>query len=131
VRDRVITIGGATLYHPDGRPDALRDELEARPGDRDIRILLTHRPDAVLNLPSPSRTDLVVAGHTHGGQVALPFFGPVMTLTEVPRDVAAGGLFDLGGRHILVGRGVGRERFQAPPVRLGVPPNIPIVRLDS
>ena len=50
-------------------------ELETRPGGRDIRILLAHRPDVATQLATPSRVDLVVAGHTHGGRVQLPLSG--------------------------------------------------------
>ena len=54
-----------------------------------------------------------------------------MTLTSVPRPIAAGGLHDLDGNAIYVGRGVGLERAQAPQVRFGVRPNIGILTLDS
>lgn len=96
----------------------------------DVRILLAHRPDAVGLVPAAgARTDLVVAGHTHGGQVSFPLFGPLMTLTEVPRAVAAGGLHKMGERDIYVSAGVGCERAQAPKMRLGVLPSVAVVTL--
>ena len=129
VGDRAVTIGGSRLEYDAPSAVQTAHDLEARPGTDDIRILLTHRPDAVRNLPPHGRTDLTVAGHTHGGQVALPLIGPIMTLTEVPRAVAAGGSHDLDGRRIYVGRGVGLERNQAPQIRLLVPPNIGLLDL--
>jgi len=42
-------------------------------------ILLAHNPDVILDTAS-HRANLIVSGHTHGGQVRLPFFGPLTTL---------------------------------------------------
>lgn len=131
VGDRSLTIGGIGLDYDSPAAHAVVDELESAPGDVDIRILLAHRPDPVLARSAPSRIDLQVSGHTHGGQVAVPFVGPLLTLTAVPRHVAAGGLHDLDGHAIYVGRGVGLERGQAPQVRFGVRPSIGVLTLTS
>ena len=93
-----------------------------------VRILIGHKPDAI-DLVRETPVDLVVSGHTHGGQVSLPFFGPPLTLTGVPRHVAAGGLHELDGTPIYVSTGVGRERGNAPQLRLGVRPSIGIIDL--
>lgn len=127
--DRTITIGGIELDDASARATAVVCDLETRPGVDDVRILLAHRPDAVYDLPSGARTDLVVTGHTHGGQVAIPGFGPLMTLTGVPRAVAAGGVHELDGRRLFVGRGVGVERRQAPQIRLFVRPQVAVLTL--
>ncbi|MDQ3608021.1 MAG: phosphohydrolase [Actinomycetota bacterium] len=130
VGDRRLTIGGVGLrYRSAGARDVV-SRLERASGDDDVRLLLAHRPDTAFLLPPRPRTDLVVAGHTHGGQVALPFVGPLMAFTDVPLSVAAGGLHDLGqARRIYVSRGVGVERGQAPRVRLNVPPEISLLTL--
>ncbi|MDE0320343.1 MAG: metallophosphoesterase [Acidimicrobiaceae bacterium] len=93
-----------------------------------VRILIGHKPDAI-ELVRETPVDLAIAGHTHGGQVSLPFFGPPLTLTGVPRHVAAGGLHELYGTPIYVSTGVGRERGNAPQLRLGVRPSIGIIDL--
>ena len=73
--------------------------------------------------------DLTIAGHTHGGQVRIPFFGPPITLSRVPRRVAGGGLHELQGNAIYVSRGVGCERASAPRVRLNCPPEVSLLTL--
>lgn len=131
VGDRQVTIGGVEL---DVNAPAAREtveRLEHDPGEGDVRILVAHRPDAVLDLSPRSRIDLVIAGHTHGGQIVVPGFGPPLTLTHVPRAVAAGGLHALGGNRIYVSRGVGCERGQAPRIRLFCPPEISRIELGA
>jgi uncharacterized protein len=105
-------------------------EIESTGRRGDIRILLAHRPEAIRGLSPDSPIDLVVAGHTHGGQVQLPFFGPLMNVSSVPRSVAAGGLHTLNDRPIYVSRGVGWERGQAPRLRFLCPPEIAILTLE-
>jgi hypothetical protein len=135
VRGRDVTIGGVSLAIRDPEQSAhARDTvraLEADPGGRDLRILLSHAPDAVYALAKDSRVDLVVAGHTHGGQIVLPAIGPLLTLSRVPRFAAAGGLHQVesgGARHWLyVTRGIGMERLQAPRVRFLCPPEVSVL----
>lgn len=96
----------------------------------ELRLAMAHLPDAVAVLPDVG-VDLLIAGHTHGGQVVLPGFGPPLTLTRVPRRVAAGGLHELDGRRLYVSRGVGMERGWAPPLRLFCPPEITLLLFES
>lgn len=129
VRDRTVTIGGLQLaYWRPGARDFTR-RFERLPGRDDVRILIAHRPDVVLGMTPHTRVDLLAVGHTHGGQVQLPLVGPLSTASRVPRDVAGGGLHVLDGRALYVSRGVGVERGQAPRLRFGAPPEIPIVTL--
>lgn len=129
VGDRRLRIGGNRLQYWSPEAVDLRQELDAAPEDGTIRILLAHRPDAALDLPRDARVDLVVAGHTHGGQIVVPGLGPLFTASEVPRSVAAGGLHEIAGNPIYVGTGVGMERGQAPQVRLFARPTIGIIEL--
>ncbi len=129
--DRHITIGGVELRYDSPAATRLVERLEALPGADDVRILLGHRPDVVFRLRESSRVDLVVSGHTHGGQIVIPGFGPPMTLSGVPRNVAAGGLHVLDGNRIYVSRGVGCERAQAPRIRFLCPPEVSILTLNG
>ncbi len=127
LKGSVVRIGGITLF---GDERAAQRVAERLPDDdlADVRILLAHKPDAVELLEGRS-VDLMVSGHTHGGQVSLPFFGPPLTLSSVPRHVAAGGLHELDGTAAYVSTGVGRERGNAPQMRFGVRPSIGIIDL--
>ena len=127
LKGNVVTIGGITLFGDERAAQRVADRLSE---DRlaAVRILLAHKPDAVDYLEGRP-VDLLVSGHTHGGQVSLPFFGPPLTLSDVPRHVAAGGLHELGGTSVYVSTGVGRERANAPQLRFGVRPSIGIIDL--
>lgn len=129
VRDRAISIVGLRLRYWQASARGLAERFEDRLGTRDVRLLLTHRPDAMKWLARDTRIDLVVSGHTHGGQLQLPLVGPLTTASDLPRDVAAGGLHSLGGRRIYISRGIGVERGQAPRLRLGAPPEVSILTL--
>lgn len=130
VKDRTLTIGGAGPRLSDAADRTIRN-LEGGPSVEDVRILLSHYPDRVLALAPRSRVDLVVAGHTHGGQVRLPWIGPLMTFSSVPGRVAGGGLHELDGRRIYVSRGVGMERGPAPRLRVLTPPDVSLITLES
>jgi hypothetical protein len=125
---RAVVIGGAGLRV---RRQATQDfvaRFEQRAGD-ELRILVAHYPDVVLDLHHPPRVDLFIAGHTHGGQVRLPFFGPPITLSRVPRHVAAGGLHELNGRMLYVSRGIGAERGPAPQLRFNCAPEVSLLTI--
>jgi predicted MPP superfamily phosphohydrolase len=127
--DRRLTIGGVEMDYRSPRARETIDQLESDGGRGDIRILLSHRPDVMLELRRSSRIDLVAAGHTHGGQVVIPGFGPPIISSRLPRVVGAGGLHEIDGRTIYVSRGVGHERGQAPRLRFFCPPAIDLITI--
>lgn len=130
VRDRRLTLAGIDEARRDPESgQRTATALGAAPGGSDVRILLTHRPDALLWLRPATRVDLVIAGHTHGGQVQLPGIGPPILFSRLPRRVGAGGLHSLTGRRIYISRGVGMERGQAPGVRFGARPEVSVLTL--
>ncbi|MCC2672789.1 MAG: putative phosphohydrolase, partial [Armatimonadetes bacterium] len=94
----------------------------------DIRFLFGHSPDYVRALRPGDRVDLTLAGHTHGGQIVIPPFGPVMTLSRLPRKYS-GGLRNYDGFALHVSRGIGMERGLAPQVRFFCPPEISLLEV--
>lgn len=106
--------------------DSFNPALKLPPSDR-FHVVVGHGPDYALGL---SQGDLLLAGHTHGGQVRLPFFGPLVTFSAVPRAWAAG-VTDLSWRRTLVvSRGVGMERGPAPRLRFLCRPEIYVIRIE-
>lgn len=86
-------------------------------------ILLVHEPDV---LPQVLRhnVDLMLSGHTHGGQVRFPFLPP-MFLPKLGEDYVQG-LFRLGPTQLYVNRGVGTVSL---PFRFNCPPEITLITL--
>ncbi len=96
------------------------------PASRRFHLVAGHCPNFALG---STRGDLLLAGHTHGGQVRLPIIGPLVTMSRVPRGWAAG-LTELGaGRRLVVSRGVGMDRRGAPRVRLFCRPEVVVLDL--
>lgn len=94
-------------------------------------IVIGHAPDYMLwTLDDGHEPDaLMLAGHCHGGQLALPGFGPLFTLSAIPRRLAWGEVWQRGGTTLRVSRGVGHEQGQAPPLRLFSAPEIVVLDL--
>lgn len=79
-----------------------------------FHIVMGHSPNFSLG---EIDAELLVAGHTHGGQVQLPLIGPVVTLSQVPRSWASGITEIEPGKTLVVSRGIGMERGNAPRMR--------------
>jgi predicted MPP superfamily phosphohydrolase len=84
-------------------------------------LLLTHNPDVFPHVPAAVR--LVLAGHTHGGQVNFPFIGPPIVPSRYGQRYAAGHVVEQG-RHLYVATGIGTSIL---PVRFRVPPAITLL----
>jgi predicted MPP superfamily phosphohydrolase len=87
-------------------------------------LLMMHEPDAFPNVPD--RVSLTVAGHTHGGQVAVAGFAPVVP-SRFGRRYVRGHIVE-GGWHLIVSAGLGCSLL---PIRFGVPPEIVLVELGG
>lgn len=89
------------------------------------RILLTHSPDIVPDLPG--RVAVVFAGHTHCGQIVLPWLG-ALTFVSRYRDRFSCGVIDDLGQKVIVGAGLGTSVL---PLRYGAPPDSWLVTLSG
>lgn len=100
--------------------DSFDPFLQIGASDR-FEVLFGHAPDFALG---SVRADLLVAGHTHGGQVRLPFLGPLIRFSRVPAPWAAGVTRLDDGGVLVVSRGIGMERTNAPRLRILCRPEI-------
>lgn len=114
--DRFCLAGFGDLWE-DEHPAA--DALQGVDPDTP-RIVLSHNPDYAEYLPEGLRVDLMISGHTHGGQVFVPGKGT----PKIPSNYGqwyAGGICQGPHCPVVVSRGVGMAYL---PVRLGIPPEI-------
>ncbi|MFQ3548492.1 MAG: hypothetical protein SNJ70_01905 [Armatimonadota bacterium] len=95
--------------------------------DKTYNVVICHYPDISIN--PPKWADLILSGHTHGGQVRLPFIGPLVTFSRVSRDNAAGMSEMPNGGILYVNRGLGMESDPTPRIRFLCRPEISVFDL--
>ena len=84
-------------------------------------IAITHNPDSLLK--APPEISLMLAGHSHGGQVKFPFYGARAFVND-KRFMA--GYAEVDGKHVFVTSGIG---CTGPQIRFNVPPEIAVLKL--
>ncbi|KAA0973626.1 metallophosphoesterase [Paeniglutamicibacter gangotriensis] len=98
-----------------------------------LRIALSHAPyQRVLDTFTDAGTDLILAGHTHGGQVCIPGYGAVVTNCDLPTWRASGLTYwEHAGKStpLNVSAGIGTSRFA--PVRIACPPEAILLTLTD
>lgn len=94
--------------------------------DADVKILLTHSPGALRYLLE-KQVHLILIGHTHGGQIRIPFLGALYFPIRAMREYDAG-WFRRGETLIFVNRGLG---FAMIPLRFLCPREFAIITLTS
>ncbi len=121
VRRGPLAIGGLRDIYT-GRPDIPRtlDAMQALGG---APVMLSHGPDAFPLLPD--RSMLTLVGHTHCGQVALPFVGIVYVPSRYGTRYACG-VYREGARTMVVSAGVGTSGL---PIRLLAPPDVWLITI--
>jgi hypothetical protein len=130
LRKKALAIdrGGRRLWFA-GAGDYLEDHyfldevLHIIPRD-DCRIVLAHNPDSADSY-FKERSDLMLCGHTHGGQVSLPFYGPPI-VPVLNKNYTSGLKRSRKDQLVFISRGIGWAHF---PVRFNCLPEIPILEL--
>ena len=92
-----------------------------------FKILLSHSPDIMSDVREDMKIDLTITGHTHGGQVAIPFLSHHLIPIDNPSRYLMGLVKEPYG-YTYVNRGIGTLVF---PFRLGAPPEITCFNLNK
>ncbi len=114
-------------------PHIGRDRIDTINGGFDrgaaARIGVTHSPYLrVLDAFAAEGADLILAGHTHGGQICLPGYGALVTNCDLDRT-RVNGLSDYRGHPLHVSAGVGTNPYT--PIRLACPPEATLLTLTG
>lgn len=107
------------------RRDNLEKALRLRDAE-DTTVLLAHDP-VMFEEARRAGVELTLSGHTHGGQVAMPFFAKKLSLAQLTHKHFLG-LYREGESAVYVNAGLGTT---GPPLRLGVPPEIAVLVLRA
>ncbi len=108
------------VYHHDKLLEALYGVPKNAP-----RLLLAHSPD-VFDKASLEQINLVLAGHTHGGQVGIPFLVELSQYAN--RTIYMKGLFKKGKTQMYVNRGIGTKTL---PIRFLCRPEIAVIKVNA
>lgn len=116
-----LWLAGAGDFWEDHRP---LDELLGQIPESDCRLVLAHNPDSA-DSDFTARVDLMLSGHTHGGQVSIPLLGPPV-LPVRNRNYTSGLKQSKRGTNVFISRGIGWALL---PVRFNCLPEIVLLEL--
>lgn len=119
---RALHIAGVAV----GNEVRMRQMFAALP-QNELSVFLYHYPDLIAEV-AEQKIDVYCAGHTHGGQIALPFYGALITLSKFGKQYEAG-LYKVNQTSLYVNRGIGMEGGRAPRVRFWAPPEVTVIDL--
>jgi predicted MPP superfamily phosphohydrolase len=105
--------GGKTVALAGLQEAGSRDDVYESIKGANYRIVMNHTPD-LAEEAAEHGADLYLCGHTHGGQVRLPFWGAVITLSKTGKRFEAG-RYQIGNTTIYTNRGLGLETFNFMP----------------
>lgn len=95
--------------------------------NNEFSIFLYHYPDEIEDIAG-QKVDLYCAGHTHGGQIAIPFYGALTTLSKFDKKYESG-LYKVKDTWLYVNRGIGMEGGDVPRVRFCARPEITVIEV--
>ena len=125
----LVTVRGTRLWISGtgaARSGHLQRLMQERPKDA-VAVYIHHFPDSIEDAAALG-CDLYLCGHTHGGQVALPFYGALVTFARFGKRYERG-LYRVGSMWAYVNPGVGMEGGPAPRVRFWVRPELTVLEL--
>ncbi len=130
INGKMINIYGLTCTHRPGvDSQKLSKLLESAPPDGAANILLYHSPDLAPEI-ADFGIDLQLSGHTHGGQVQIPFLGPIFSASLYGNQLSEGHYWVNDRLNLIVSRGLGLEGNAAPRVRFLSPPEIGLISFE-
>lgn len=124
-----VQLSGTEIWFvgvPYGQSGSIDTVMESVPLGR-LTILLYHSPCEIVRA-ARLKVDLYLAGHTHGGQVALPFYGALVTLSRYGKRYEDG-LHREKNTWLYVNRGIGMEGGFAPRVRFLARPEVTLIEI--
>ena len=111
------------------RDSDMLKELMSRVPANAFTILMYHTPD-LAEAAAQEQVDLYLAGHTHGGQVRLPWWGALVTMSAYGKKYQSG-LYNLDQTKLYVSRGIGMEGLSLPRIRFLCPPEVVLITLGA
>lgn len=133
---KTISINGVSLdivgvrcaHHNEDDVSRLSQTLQASDLSH-LRVLAFHAPD-IAPQASEMGIDLYLCGHTHGGQIRLPFYGAILTSSSLGKRFEMG-RYTVDDMTLYVSRGIGMEGAATPRARLLCPPEIILWTIEA
>lgn len=124
IKKQKIYLVGVSLRRGRQDSETMRSLMETIPQEA-YTILLYHTPD-LAEAAARTGIDLYLAGHTHGGQIRLPWYGALVTSSAYGKRFEAG-LYHIDQTSLYVSRGIGMEGLRLPRARFLCPPEIIVI----
>jgi len=126
---RVLSLLGLDCEHDLDSDAAVLHQLVALAPADSFKTLLYHSPE-LMPLARQHPVDLYLCGHTHGGQIRMPWYGAILTSTVTGKRYEMGPYMEQNTT-LYISRGIGLEGLSAPRMRLLCPPEIILFHLSG
>lgn len=126
-KEKIVLLGVKDPYTSGDTKSDLEKAAGKISGDKNnCVVLLAHSPDIIQDAKDAG-VDLVLTGHTHGGQVYIPFLSERFMPVHPSGKGFISGLYEVGGIQVYVNRGIGLSAF---PFRIGASPEVTVISLE-